>query len=291
MHRVMESAKPNPAPCPNCGSLQTAAFCAACGQDQRDPIRQLPHWLHAYLGDSFTFDSRLFRSLGPLLLQPGLLTREFIAGRRQSYIPPLRAYLFISLIYFLIAAVMPDYASGIVVDSNEAPRAGIELPTQAGADAGALERWLADRGRLIEANPQLFERQLASQLPTALFLSIPVLAGLLTLLYWRQRRFYVEHLVLCLHNHSAIFLLGLLNLVFYGLVIALGFSAPKLFSALDNFVLLYALIYSALALHRVYRQPWGWTLAKLLILLLCGYLMIGGSLLLTTVLLSMARLT
>ena len=287
----MEAANPNPSPCPNCGSLQTAAYCAACGQDQRDPIRSLPHWLHEYLGDSFTFDSRLFRSLGPLLLKPGLLTREFIAGRRQRYIPPLRAYLFISLLYFLVAAALPDYASGIVVDGTESPRTGFELPTEAGADTSALQRWLADRGRLIEANPQLFERQLASQLPTALFLSIPLLAGLLTLLYRRQRRYYVEHLVLCLHNHSAIFLLGLLNLLIYSLSRALGWSAPGVFNALDNLVLLYALIYIAIAMQRVYQQPRGWTLAKLLILLFGGYLLAGSSLLLTTVLLSMARLT
>lgn len=287
----MDSSSPTHKSCPNCGSTQTAAYCAACGQDQRDPIRSLTHWLGEYLGDSFTFDSRLFRSLAPLLLQPGRLTQEFIAGRRQLYIPPLRAYIFISLIYFLVAALMPDYASGLIVDGEEAPRPGIELPTEADASAGPLQHWIAERGRIIEANPQLFEQQLASQLPTALFLSIPLLAALLGLMYRRQRRYYIEHLVLCLHNHSAIFLLALANLLVYSACRAVDLRAPGLFNLLDSAVWLYGIGYIALSLRRVHGQGWAWTLCKSSTLLVFGYLLIGGTLLTGTVLINMARLT
>ena len=49
-------------------------------------------------------DSRLWRTLAALLLRPGYLTREFLAGRRARYLPPVRLYLVISLVFFLWAS-------------------------------------------------------------------------------------------------------------------------------------------------------------------------------------------
>ncbi|MCO4799896.1 MAG: DUF3667 domain-containing protein, partial [Colwelliaceae bacterium] len=41
------------------------------------------------------------RTLFPLIFKPGFLTNEYIAGRRVHYVPPLRLYLFISIIFFI----------------------------------------------------------------------------------------------------------------------------------------------------------------------------------------------
>ncbi|MGC1729723.1 MAG: hypothetical protein WA747_10110, partial [Steroidobacteraceae bacterium] len=47
-------------------------------------------------------------------------------------------------------------------------------------------------------------------LPRAMFLFLPLLAGVMMLLYWHPRRYYVEHLLFCLHNHAFAFLVVLL---------------------------------------------------------------------------------
>ena len=54
------------------------------------------------------WDGRLATSLRDLVLRPGMLTREFLEGRRVRYISPLRLYLIASLVYFLLAAGAPD---------------------------------------------------------------------------------------------------------------------------------------------------------------------------------------
>ena len=56
-------------------------------------------------------DSRVWRTLIALLLRPGRLTNEFVAGRRTLYLPPFRLYLVLSLIFFLL----PSFGSNDIV--------------------------------------------------------------------------------------------------------------------------------------------------------------------------------
>jgi len=91
--------------CPNCGSTNLERFCANCGQDNRVSVVAFGRMLHDFFGDLFNFDSRLFNSLWPLLARPGLLTKEYLAGRRARFIPPVRMYLFMSLFFFGMVAL------------------------------------------------------------------------------------------------------------------------------------------------------------------------------------------
>lgn len=83
-------------------------FCRKCGQENRDKIVSLKVIISDFLGDYFTFDSKLFRSIFPLIFKPGFLTNEYNAGKRTRYIPPLRMYIFISFIYFFVIGIMGE---------------------------------------------------------------------------------------------------------------------------------------------------------------------------------------
>lgn len=90
--------------CRNCGTALRPddRFCPQCGQETADHSQDMRVFMQHFLSDYFTFDSKLFRSVLPLLFRPGFLTNEYLRGRRVSYIAPLRMYLFVSLIFFLI---------------------------------------------------------------------------------------------------------------------------------------------------------------------------------------------
>ncbi|NQT26930.1 DUF3667 domain-containing protein [candidate division KSB1 bacterium] len=92
--------------CLNCGKyIGETNFCHNCGQmnsDRRLTLRQL---LHDFFGDYFTFDSKFFRSIFPLLSKPGHLTREYVSGRRVSYVLPLRLYIFTTFVFFFVLAL------------------------------------------------------------------------------------------------------------------------------------------------------------------------------------------
>jgi len=57
------------------------------------------------IGDLLNADSRVWRTLWPLAFRPGLLTQEFLRGRRARYTPPFRMYLVLSLLFFLLASL------------------------------------------------------------------------------------------------------------------------------------------------------------------------------------------
>lgn len=87
--------------CENCHAQVNGSFCSQCGQSVESTLRYFWSVLLHLLDDIFSFDSRASRTLKPLLLKPGFLTNEYIQGRRVHYVPPLKLYLFISIIFFI----------------------------------------------------------------------------------------------------------------------------------------------------------------------------------------------
>ena len=95
------AAAPAPAHCENCGAVVPFVYCGVCGQRREPPVYSLWHFVHVALEDLTHADSRLWGTLAALLFKPGSLTREFLAGRRARYLPPVRLYLVLSVVFFL----------------------------------------------------------------------------------------------------------------------------------------------------------------------------------------------
>ena len=104
--------------CGNCLEPVAGRFCANCGQEDRPVMLSLGELLYDFIGDLFNFDSRLFRTLRPLLFRPGWLTAEFMRGRRQQYLPPVRMYIFISIVFFFLAATLTDLRFGDNINAD-----------------------------------------------------------------------------------------------------------------------------------------------------------------------------
>lgn len=90
--------------CRNCGASLRGDYCHHCGQREGRGELFFLQALGEVTGDVFTWDSRFWRTLIPLMLLPGFLTAEFIAGRRARYLPPFRLYLIISFVLFLVVS-------------------------------------------------------------------------------------------------------------------------------------------------------------------------------------------
>ncbi|MEM8546518.1 MAG: DUF4286 family protein [Pseudomonadota bacterium] len=100
------------ATCLNCGVQLTGQYCWNCGQ--RGNTRLISVWelIRDAVGDMFELDSRLWRTVRPLLFRPGHLTAEYLRGRRAHYMPPFRMYLILSFIFFLITQWSSDSSFG-----------------------------------------------------------------------------------------------------------------------------------------------------------------------------------
>ena len=117
----------NAAKCPNCSAPVIGPYCAACGQERETHRRSVWRLLHAFIEEIASFDSRILRTISALLLRPGELSVAFREGRTRRYVPALRLYLFVSLIFFValsaagIALLQLELVSNetkLVADSN-----------------------------------------------------------------------------------------------------------------------------------------------------------------------------
>lgn len=94
-----------PKDCPNCGKPMIGPYCAICGQPDNTHRRTLKHLAEDLVKDIVSFDSRILRTGRALLLEPGELSIAFRQGRTQPYVPAVRLYLFVSLLFFLFLSV------------------------------------------------------------------------------------------------------------------------------------------------------------------------------------------
>lgn len=87
--------------CLNCGTFVADRFCPHCGQENLEPVESVGHLIRHFFEDITHFDGKFFITVKDLICRPGFLTREYVAGRRTTYLNPIRMYIFISAMFFL----------------------------------------------------------------------------------------------------------------------------------------------------------------------------------------------
>jgi hypothetical protein len=94
--------------CQNCGYEFKGHYCPDCGQEVAEFNRPLGFIMYDFMGNFFAFDTRFFKTFKYLLFYPGFLTIEFFKGRRKTYSPPFRIFVFLSFILFLILSFLSE---------------------------------------------------------------------------------------------------------------------------------------------------------------------------------------
>lgn len=88
--------------CLNCGTTVVGRYCHVCGQENLEPKENLWHLTSHFFNDITHFDGKFFTTLKDIILKPGFLSKEYMLGKRTSYLNPVRMYIFTSAIFFLI---------------------------------------------------------------------------------------------------------------------------------------------------------------------------------------------
>ena len=131
------------AACLNCGTVLIGSHCHGCGQAAH-VHRTIGAFFHDLLHGVFHFEGKLWRTFPLLVWRPGRLTREYIDGRRASYVSPIALFLFV---VFLSFAVFNSLGSPVKFDETAPAKvqAGMEDAEAEAAKVQAdLERKLAD---------------------------------------------------------------------------------------------------------------------------------------------------
>lgn len=98
--------------CLNCGHPldMSDRFCPNCSQANSTKRLSLKDFIEEFLGSIVDYDSRLLKSVSALLLRPGRITLDYVAGKRVSYTNPFRFLLSLAIIYFLLISFSGDFS-------------------------------------------------------------------------------------------------------------------------------------------------------------------------------------
>lgn len=261
-------AEPQPFVCANCGTHFAGHYCPHCGQEARIRTPTARKFLNDLAEKYFAIEGRLPLSLKMLFLRPGQMSVDYLEGRRQRYLSPLRLYLAASVLFFVGLSRVP----GIDIEIG---RSGIEITTLALRDASiaahtgivAIDERVARFMLLsLDERSRVLRDGMIRNAPQALLLLIPLFAGLLAMLY--RRRLYGEHLLFALHFHSYAFLVLPLGLVPW---------PQPLHELINNGLnaLLAAVLF--LMLRRVYGGGGLATLARVLLILIVYALLLSAA--------------
>ena len=325
--------------CLNCGTETPGRYCPACGQENIEPKQSVWHLIHHFFSDITHFDGKFFVTVKDLFAKPGFLSREYMIGRRVSYLDPIRMYIFTSAIFFLIFFSMwnvknmhfgdqtqtkvskdsalrkallyagnhedsvrirnaIDKAGGPVVQVDEDSahaRKGLNVSlaeadykTVSAYDSAQLklpesqrDGWLRRRleKRVIELNIR-YEKEHGELLrdmvnnnvhnwPKVLFVSLPIFALLLKLLYIRRKQFYyVDHGIFSIHLYIFSFMILLAFFCVGQLESKTGWGWLEWIIFL---LVIYPFFYYYKAMRRFYGQKRMKTLLKYTLLLILSF--------------------
>jgi hypothetical protein len=269
--------------CRNCGARAPGSYCPACGQETQVRLPTARVFLREAMGRYVALDGRLWRTLAALLLRPGFLTTEYLAGRRRRYIRPARLFLVLSLALFAAIRIFadptfvlpPEQFDGAPDKASPGPAKKMDVETEGGVIQmpgitihvdpkgnlgveGGNVRWTAELKKRFERFNHLAGQEKTDQVfagmvrygPYAMFVLMPAFALLLQLAYLGRRvrypdrpRRYAEHLVFAAHIHAFLFLVS---------VLALALPWPPVRTAVGLWLLLYCIW----ATKRVYGGRW-----------------------------------
>ena len=228
--------------CLNCGVELQGRFCHACGQKGASVNVRMHDFVHEATHEFLHLDGKILQTVKLLVVRPGELTREFLAGRRARYISPLRVYLTFSLLFFTLAAVMPGATKG-----------GLKVGAS-GLDGNTpFERRLDTQLAKAEQDADRLGEAVLRNLPKAMFALMPIFALITWALYRRQQRFYIPHLYYSVHFHAFLFLV----MALYVVLSRIGVPKPIAAS-----VILLNVPYHFVALRRVFGGSIPKTLLK-----------------------------
>ena len=97
--------------CQNCGNKVDHLYCSHCGQENTETRQPFYFLITHFIEDFVHYDSSFWQTIKNLFLKPGKITNEYLSGKRNSSVNPVKLYIFISFVTFFLIAVVPSKSS------------------------------------------------------------------------------------------------------------------------------------------------------------------------------------
>lgn len=218
--------------CLNCGSSTVEEYCAHCGQPYRGGRRLTIRGLLAEFGHKFlNLERGLLRTARDLTIRPGLMMRDYVTGKRKTYVNPFAYLVFgtaLNLIVYRLSGTREKALEAIRTEFAQDPKMGAEMARSMSEQVEVL----------VDQNLYLL-----------LLMAIPFTV-LLRLFFWRFGATFAEIAVLPLYTFGHVALVGSL-----GSLALIGSSYP--IGPMAIITLVFYALYTAFAAWGFFgRGPW-----------------------------------
>lgn len=105
--------------CLNCRYVVDNRYCPNCGQENTDTRKTFVQLFVHFFEDLTHYENSFWKTIRNLIFKPASLTKEYLSGKRMSYLAPIRLYIFISFITFFLIPILQDSSNEEVVDVNQ----------------------------------------------------------------------------------------------------------------------------------------------------------------------------
>lgn len=174
--------------CLNCGDLLTGAYCTGCGQAASTRRLRVKQILGDAVAQLFNLDSKVPRTVIGLARDPGRVVREYVDGRRTSYVSPLRYCLIVVAAMLVLYVALDINVVDVTVTSSD-PDADVQQQ---------IDELRIEVVRIVNARLNL-----------VIFLALPLLGLVIRWLFRRSGRNYAECMAYVFYAMGQVFLLGI----------------------------------------------------------------------------------
>jgi hypothetical protein len=95
--------------CLNCGQEVLGRYCGNCGQENIESRMSFLGLVTHFFEDLTHYEGKFWKTIKHLFFKPGALTLSFLEGKRNSSLPPVRLYIFVSFLTFFLAHILPTH--------------------------------------------------------------------------------------------------------------------------------------------------------------------------------------
>ncbi|HYR28841.1 MAG TPA: DUF3667 domain-containing protein [Thermoanaerobaculia bacterium] len=240
--------------CTNCGLEAADVFCAKCGEKQPSHHDyKMSHVAGHAIHELVHLDSKLFITLRYLVTKPGFLTAEYFAGRKTRYIAPLRLFL---TLFFLSFVISTAYKPLSIYSAQNMARMD-----KKGAVGKLMDKVAARKNLTREQVAEKIDQKWHAAVSSLQLVNVLLIAGVLGLAFVRSKHYFAEHLVFAMHFLS---FAGLLTIVSWPFRFFAGLESTAA-SILTMATSLILLAYLVLSMRRFYEVRGGRLAVKAII--------------------------